>query len=211
MVRTLPCLVVAACLSAAGTVQAASITFSAGSFSLTGIGNNHQGDSFEDDQLHVSDFTDTFTITTADGPVTRTINEFVFVVGDTGPNSDQDPPVSFAVPRDFTVNGHLGSISQDATVDVGFFGDSILFDAGTTVTFDLGADGFLDVTANALVLPEQEVGDHPGDLQATFLLRQASGPGPGADAPEPASLVLFGSGLLSAGIWRRRVRRQTIR
>jgi hypothetical protein len=198
-----PCLVLAGCLLAASTtpLEAASISFTAGVFDLTGIGNIVGG---SDDELHLQAFTDTFTINVGDGVVQRKVNPFVFTVGDTGAGSEVFPPANFTVTRTFTVNSSAGSISQDATVDVGFSGDSLVFAAGLPITFNLGADGFLDVTPDGWDSNgELDVDDHFGDLTASFVLRAADPVG--AAVPEPASLLLLASGLAGAGArWRKR-------
>src|ERR1700680_3564998 len=84
MLRVLPYFVIAGCLAATATrsVEAASISFSSGDFTLTGIGSNDGGIA---DELLVSTFSDSFTITPADGVLHRDVNPFTFVVGDTGP------------------------------------------------------------------------------------------------------------------------------
>jgi len=200
----LPCLVLAGCLAVAATtpVEAASITFIAGTFDLTGIGNNGLGPDPSADELHVAGFTDTFVLTEADGVVHRTVNPFTYVVGNTGPESDAGPLVNFAVPRSFTVNGLTGSspsISQMAQVDIGEDFDTYEFFAGAGVLFDLGADGVLLVTPDARPIEALE----GGFLSASFQLRAAQGPG--VETPEPASFVLLASGLVGAGArWRKR-------
>ena len=209
MSRVVTCFVLAGCVFAAAPkpVDAATITFNAGTFDLISIGNNGQGPDPNFDELHVAAFTDTFTITVADGVVHRDVNPFTYIVGNTGPDSDLGPLADFAVPRSFSVNGGAAqNITQMGQVDIGFFEDTYEFFVGATVTFDLGADGFLDVTPDAFAIA---AGDG-GILTASFQLRAAADPGLGAaaDAPEPASMFLLGTGLLGIGGLRRWRKRQ---
>jgi hypothetical protein len=128
------------------------------------------------------------------------VNPFDYVVGNTGPHSDAGPLVDFAVPRSFTVNGVAGTISQMAQVDIGEDFDTYEFFAGLTVTFDLGADGFLDVTPDARPIEALE----GGLLEASFQLRAADTDPVGSETPEPASFLLLGSGLIAgARRWRK--------
>ncbi len=171
----------------AGTVT---LNFSTGTFQQTGIGSVPPGGPF--DILSVT--ARTGTVTLAPGvPITAAINGFTFTVGDTGEGS-LGLLVNSAAPRSMTLGGVTMTITQPFTVLIGETADTLTFQNGPTVSFNLGALGIVDVTPLGLAPIVAPIGVTTGTLNATFVLR-----GAGTAIPEQTTMLLLGTGLVGVG------------
>lgn len=133
----------------------------------------------------------------ANVPAVAKINTLTFDVNYTWPSGQ----FQLEVERDITVAMVTDGIVQSGTFDSWFINnqyDSVWLDAGTTLTLDLGANGFLDVTPLASSLMFVGNGHHETDVNATFVWRPV---------PDVAvTAMLLGMGMLSLGCVRRWVK-----
>lgn len=173
--------------------QAITIEYSVASWGPVTLanGNNQPGDT-----ISLQDYTNLLMLD-ANTPTVAQINTLVFDVNYTDPSGTF--PLNFN--RSMTVNLVVGGIVQSGFFDswnLYFPNDAVVMNPGSTLTFDLGANGIVYVTPLAVELIGTNIEQYTAPVNATFLWTSASVPDGGA------TLILLGTALLGLAGLRRK-------
>jgi hypothetical protein len=172
--------------------QALTIDYSvAGWGPVTLANNNTPGDT-----VSLQDYSSLLNLA-ANTPTVAQINTLVFDVNFTDPAGSF--PLNFN--RSMTVNLVVGGIVQSGLFDSWYNYypyDAVVMNPGSTLTFDLGANGMVYVTPLAVELIGTNIDQYTAPVNATFLWTPASVPDGGA------TLLLLGTALLGLAAFRRK-------
>jgi hypothetical protein len=171
-----------------GWAAAQSVSYTGSDYSSSGLG---------------ADFPSTFDIfayTTLPGsfadvstPKTADVGMLSFVVGYNCTTCSKTP--SFDTPIDFTVNGVTNQIDLQYQWSSIGSEDTLSFATPAPLTYDLGSDGILTVSFDALGKLSGPDGTYSEDLRATFAV---------TPVPEPSTYALMLVGLAGLAVAARR-------
>jgi hypothetical protein len=163
----------------------------------------YQGQQQPGDTVELLPYSDLALDLPANTPVTGKINTLSLKVNYTWP-SEQVP---ITVNRNMTMSLVIAGLTQNGLFDSWFTYstlDSLWLYGGGTTTFDLGAQGSVDVTPLSASIAAATNGNYLTDVNATFVWHPTSGP----NVPDGGTtLVLLGGALTGLGALRPKLRR----
>lgn len=176
------------------------IVTQSGGFQLNGLGNNGNGtQSNEFDVLIGNAATASNTVDSAGGSFTVVINPLTFIQDFTGVGSEGTFPLNFS--QLLTVNGQTQTLNLLGSLTIGTFHDSVSILSNAPILFQ-----FSTFTVSARVLPVSIFGVDNGAYHDFLCARFEVTPNCDTPVPEPATMVLLGTGLagIAAKIRKRR-------
>lgn len=158
-------------------------------FALRGMGNSGQGTINPNfDSLFGSAHSNARTVDSAGGGFTAVINPLLFTPGFTGFGSAGTYHYDFS--QLLTINGQSQILNMVATLTVTAFQDSVRITGADPLTFQ-----FDTFTVSATVLPTTIFGTENGEFRDFLSARFEVTPNCNTTVPEPATMVLLGTGL----------------
>ena len=180
------------------------VTQSSG-FQFSGVGSNGNGTGITDfDILIGHPGSASHTIDAAGGSFTTVINPLTFLPGFTGCGSAGTYQINFS--QLLTVNGQTLTLNGIASLTVGRFQDSISILSSQPLIFQ-----FDTFTVSASVLPVTITGEENGCYHDFLSIHfEVTPKGNSEPVPEPATLLLLGTGLTGIAVRVRKRRRDKV-
>jgi hypothetical protein len=171
-----------------------------GGFHLTGLGNNGNGTPNNEFDVFIGDpHTESNTVDSSGGRFIALINPLTFIQDFTGFGSEGTYPLNVSEP--LTVNGQTQTLNLLGSLTIGTFSDSVSLLTNSRIIWQ-----FNTFTVSATVLPVTIFGATNGAYNDFLCARFEVKPNCDTTVPEPATMVLLGTGLagLAAKIRQRR-------
>jgi hypothetical protein len=174
-----------------------------GGFQLTGLGNNGNGTPNNQFDVFIGDaHTESNTVDSSGGSFVALINPLTFIQDFTGIGSEGTYGLNFS--ELLTVNGQTQTLNLIGSLTIGTFHDSISLLSNSRIIWQ-----FNTFTVSANVLPVSIFGVDNGSYHDFLCARFEVKPNCDTTVPEPATMVLLGTGL--AGIAAKVRQRRKVR
>jgi len=160
-----------------------------GGFQLTGLGNNGNGTPNNQFDVFIGDaHSDSNTVDSSGGHFVALINPLTFIQDFTGVGSEGTYPLNFS--ELLSVNGQTQTLNLIGSLTIGTFHDSISLLTNSRIIWQ-----FNSFTVSATVLPVTIFGADNGAYHDFLCARFEVNPTCDTTVPEPATMVLLGTGL----------------
>jgi hypothetical protein len=177
-----------------------------GGFQLTGLGNNGNGTPNNQFDVFIGDaHTESNTVDSSGGSFVALINPLTFVQDFTGIGSEGTYALNFSELA--TVNGQTQTLNLIGSLTIGTFHDSISLLTNSRIIWQ-----FNTFTVSATVLPVTIFGADNGSYNDFLCAQFEVKPNCDTTVPEPATMVLLGTGLagIAAKVRQRRKARTSL-
>lgn len=177
-----------------------------GGFQLTGLGNNGNGTPNNQFDVFIGEaHSESNTVDSSGGGFVALINPLTFVQDFTGVGSEGIYPLNFS--QLLTVNGQTQTLNLIGSLTIGTFNDSISILSNAPIAWQFGS-----FTVSATVLPVTIFGADNGAYHDFLCARFEVKPTCDTTVPEPATMVLLGTGLagIAAKVRQRRKARTSL-